>query len=62
MKKLFCIKWLRGYVTKNNSNGKPYTFNKNDPDTKTWTSRKNAEKFLSLKDKSWANNCTIEEV
>lgn len=58
----FVIRWRTyGYVTKRSPNRKPYARVANDPDVKTWTTRKRAERFLSLKDDQWAANCVIEE-
>lgn len=59
----FCIRWLNyGYVSNLHSNLKPYTQEKHDPATKTWMNRKNAERFLQLKDRKWASECVIEEL
>lgn len=63
---VFVINWqyrpgILAYVTKNNSNRKPYTSNPQDPDTKIWKTRKAAERYLSLKDRLWAADCVIEE-
>lgn len=56
---MFIINWNIGhgkaYVTKGQPNRKPYT---SDPrEAKTWKTRKNAERFLSLKDPG----CEIEK-
>jgi hypothetical protein len=37
------------FVTKNNSNRKPYTFMVSDPDTKIWKTRSAAEKWANLR-------------
>lgn len=58
----FVIRWATyGYVTKRQPNRKPYAQTASDSDVKTWQSRKAAERFLSLKDPTWASNCVIEE-
>lgn len=64
---VFVINWewrkgVKCYVTKNSPNRKPYTSNPLDKDCKTWKTRKNAERFLSRKDKGWASSCVIEEI
>lgn len=63
---MFVINWewrsgVKCYVTKNFSGSKPYTNDPFDEDCKTWKTRKNAERFLSLKDEGWASKCVIEE-
>ena len=60
--KFYVIKWNWGggssYVYKR-SNREPYT--KDPYKAKRWKTRKNAERFLGLKDRMWASMCTIEE-
>lgn len=59
----FVIRWHNyGYVTKRQSNKKPYAPTATDLNTKTWTTRGRAERFLSLKDPQWAAGCVIEEL
>lgn len=62
---MFVINWKCGYgnayVVNMQSNRKPYTHDINDPDIKVWKTRKNAERFLSLKSPGWAAMCVIEE-
>jgi len=58
----FFIRWNPGgYVTQNNSDRRPYVDHPADPAIKSWVSRANAERYLSLKDKLWASNCVIVE-
>lgn len=62
MRTVFVIRWAAyGYVTKRSPDRKPYAQHKNDPDVKSWVTRAGAERFLSLKDPTWAASCVIEE-
>lgn len=59
----FVVRWsTHGYVTKGQPNRKPYARDAHDADVQRWASRRAAERFLSLKDPSWAASCVIEEV
>jgi hypothetical protein len=59
--KVFVIRWgAYGYVAKTNANRKPYV--RLPSEAKHWKTRKNAEKFLTLKDSVWARMCTVEEI
>lgn len=62
----FFIRWAPrpgwgGYVTKRSPNRRPYVRHPADPEIKSWATRANAERFLSLKDAQWAANCEIVE-
>lgn len=62
----FFIRWTPapgqgGYVTKRSPDRRPYVQHPADPDAKSWASRKNAERYLSLKDALWASHCAIVE-
>ncbi len=56
---MYAIKWSGAYVV-DLSSSKPYTTNVDE--AKRWKTRKNAERYLSLKDPSWAADCEIVEV
>lgn len=58
---MFVIKWgPYGHVGKSNTRG--YPSDPKDPNTKTWTTFARAQKYLSLKDPSWAADCAIVEL
>jgi len=59
--KAYVIRWsTHGYVAPTNVNYRPYV--QNPKEAKRWKTRKNAERFLSLKDPGWASTCVIEEI
>jgi hypothetical protein len=47
-------------VAKTNANRKPYV--RLPSEAKHWKTRKNAERYLSLKDSLWARMCVVEEI
>jgi hypothetical protein len=58
----FVVKWnVSGgvYVVDQSSDRSPYSVHLSN--AKRWKTRKNAERWLSLKDPTWASNCTVEE-
>lgn len=57
---VWVIKWSNyGYVPKNRTTG--YPSYSQDLRVKTWKTKKNAERYLSLKDPGFAASCVIEE-
>lgn len=57
----FVIRWREfGYVTKRSPNRKPYASKASDPGVKVWKTERAAQRFLSLKDPSWAASCVVE--
>ncbi len=63
----FRIRWtpagvdVGSYVTRRQPNHKPYAQNPADPNVQTWQTRRAAEKFLSLKNPTWAAHCQVVE-
>lgn len=59
--KVYVVRWHSyGYVSKNQSNRKPYV--QLPSEAKHWKTRANAERWLARKDSSWARMCVIEEI
>jgi hypothetical protein len=54
------IKWCGNYISKKGLRS-PFAYTADPGKAKTWKTRKNAERYLSLKDPTYASQCEIEE-
>jgi len=67
VKTFFVLNWeyrkdIKAYLVKGSPNRKPYTSNPLDKDCHRWKTKEAAERFLKLKDKTWAGQCVIEKI